>query len=324
MVLLMASKKPYRILSLNGGGARALFQAHYLDLISKKSIGNFWEQFDLVIGTSAGAIVAAAISCGFSPSEIISLLTNKKNNPFPKALWVGIKIKIFNSTHGAGFENSSLKVLLNGVFGENRSLGSCKKPQLAITATDLCDSSIRVFSPLTQISDSQLRIVDVLMASTALPGAFRPYSINESRGKGINKAREYIDGGMWANAPLLAAVSLAVEKKNCSLSGIRVVSIGTTGKNYSSSAKEHMKLKVDSKAFYEHLLNISLSATEDTAHEVVARLIGDKNVLHIDEYLDSEIKAWELKKAMNQLPDIAADTANQRELTNKLTTLVNK
>ena len=320
----MTSKKPYRILSLNGGGARALFQAHYLDLISKKPIGCFWEQFDLVIGTSAGAIVAAAISCGLSPSEVISLLTEKKNNPFPKALWVGIKTKIFKATRGAGFENSSLKTLLNDVFGEDRKLGSCKKPQLAITATDLCDSSIRVFSPLAKSSDSQLRMVDVLMASTALPGAFKPYSINERRGKGVNKAREYVDGGLWANAPLLAAVSLVVEKKKYSLNDIRVVSIGTTGNNYTSSAKEHMRFKVDSKAFYEHLLNISLSAAEDTAHEAVARLIGERNVLHIDEYLDSEIKAWELKKAMDQLPGIAADTVKQRTITTKLTALVTK
>ncbi|MES9970694.1 MAG: patatin-like phospholipase family protein [Candidatus Thiodiazotropha sp.] len=319
----MVKIKPYRILSLNGGGARALFQAHYLKMISKKRIGKFWEDFDLVIGTSAGAIVAAAISSGIDPSDIIDLLTQKKNNPFPRALWVGIKTK-FKATRGAGFENSPLKALLNDVFREDTVLGDCKKPQLAITATDLCDSSIRVFSPLTKSSDEQLRMVDVLMASTALPGVFKPYSINERRGRGSNMAREYVDGGLWANAPLLAAVSLAVEKKNCSLNDIRVVSIGTASRNYTSSAKEHMGFMVGSKAFYEHLLNLSLSAAEDTAHEAVARLIGDINVLHIDEYLDTEIKAWELKNAMDQLPGIAKATVGQRAITTKLNALVTK
>jgi patatin-like phospholipase/acyl hydrolase len=67
------STTPFRILSLNGGGGRALFQAQYLHSISDK-VGSFWKDFDLIIGTSAGAIVAAALCVGKTPKEIADFL----------------------------------------------------------------------------------------------------------------------------------------------------------------------------------------------------------------------------------------------------------
>lgn len=66
----LKSEKPFRVLSLNGGGARALFQAHFLEFVSAKpGIGTFWKDFDLIIGTSAGAIVAGGLWARLSAYE---------------------------------------------------------------------------------------------------------------------------------------------------------------------------------------------------------------------------------------------------------------
>src|SRR3989475_563650 len=65
----------YRILSLDGGGTWALIQARALRQIYGDLRGrDVLAQFDLVAANSGGAIVAAALACDFTLSEIDALL----------------------------------------------------------------------------------------------------------------------------------------------------------------------------------------------------------------------------------------------------------
>ncbi|MGH8556758.1 MAG: patatin-like phospholipase family protein [Methylococcales bacterium] len=87
--------QPFRVLSLNGGGVRALFQAHFLNYLSKvPGIGCFREDFDLIIGTSAGAVVAAALWIKKPPEEIADLFENVGKDAFPQPLWNGLHISL--------------------------------------------------------------------------------------------------------------------------------------------------------------------------------------------------------------------------------------
>lgn len=64
----------YRILSLDGGGSWALIQARALRAIYGDLRGrDLLAQFDLVAANSGGAIVAAALACDFTLSEIDAL-----------------------------------------------------------------------------------------------------------------------------------------------------------------------------------------------------------------------------------------------------------
>src|SRR5438046_1657753 len=64
----------YRILSLDGGGTWALIQARALRQIYGDLRGrDVLAQFDLVAANSGGAIVAAALACDFTLSEIDAL-----------------------------------------------------------------------------------------------------------------------------------------------------------------------------------------------------------------------------------------------------------
>ncbi|MGH8602972.1 MAG: hypothetical protein ACREXR_09435, partial [Gammaproteobacteria bacterium] len=71
---------------------------------------------------------------------------------------------------GNSFSIAPLKKVLKEVYGADTALGDYDKPLLAITATEIEKSQIRVFSPLTQAKDRYLNLVDVVMASAALPG----------------------------------------------------------------------------------------------------------------------------------------------------------
>lgn len=314
------SEKPFRVLSLNGGGARALFQAQFLEFVSAKpGIGAFWKAFDLIIGTSAGAIVAGGLWAKLSAYEIANLFDTVGKDAFPKPLWNGMRITLRMAAAGNSFSIEPLKKVLTEVYGADTTLGDYDKPLLAITATDIEKSQIRVFSPLTQAKDRYLKLVDVVMASAALPGVFPDYPVLDPE---IGKFRHYVDGCLWGNAPLLAAVALTIQNGRASFPDIRVVSIGTTGQPYSTNPAEYRQLTVNSSAFFDCLFHMTSSAAERVSFAVVDCVLDKRNVLHIDGALDKHIKAWEIDEARKALPRLAEHCANDASIVAKLQAII--
>ena len=98
----MNQNKPYRVLSLDGGGMRGLYTASVLQsLVNRffrtdninKDIG---KGFDLIAGTSTGGILACGLAAGIPINRIVELYSKKGNrvftDPFPskkvlKKLW---------------------------------------------------------------------------------------------------------------------------------------------------------------------------------------------------------------------------------------------
>ena len=72
---------PKRLLALDGGGVRGVVSLAYLDrverILRERSGGDaefrLCDYFDLICGTSTGAIIAAAIALGFSVERIVEL-----------------------------------------------------------------------------------------------------------------------------------------------------------------------------------------------------------------------------------------------------------
>jgi len=71
---IAAPREPCRILSLDGGGAKGFYTLGVLAqveaLLNKEPLCN---HFDLIFGTSTGAIIAALLSLGYSVKDILSL-----------------------------------------------------------------------------------------------------------------------------------------------------------------------------------------------------------------------------------------------------------
>ncbi|MCI0655391.1 MAG: patatin-like phospholipase family protein [Methylococcaceae bacterium] len=299
---------------------RALFQAHFLNYLSKiPGIGYFWEDFDLIIGTSVGAIVAGALWIRKAPEEIADLFENVGKDAFPQPLWNGLRISLRLAATGASFSNAPLKKLLTQVYGADTTLGDFDKPILAITATEIEHSQIRVFSPITKSADQRLKLVDVVMASAALPGVFSDYPVFDPE---INRLRHYIDGCLWGNAPLLAATALSLKNGKASLAGLRVVSIGTAGNPYTTTSHQYRQLTVNSGPFFHCLFDMASSTAERVSFAVVDCLLDPSSVLHIDGVLDKMIKAWEIKAARRELPRLAESLANNHEIISRLRMII--
>src|SRR6266849_5076869 len=68
-----ASADPCRLLSLDGGGAKGFYTLGVLKEIEAMLGEPLCERFDLIFGTSTGAIIAALLALGHSVDEIHAL-----------------------------------------------------------------------------------------------------------------------------------------------------------------------------------------------------------------------------------------------------------
>ncbi len=236
---IMYQNKPYRVLSLDGGGMRGLYTASVLQSLvnrfsrpggKNKDIG---KGFDLIVGTSTGGILACGLVAGIPIDKIIELYSKNGNriftNPFPskkvlKQLWW-----VFKNSCKAGNSNNILIQELKNIF-QNNTMGQIYNERqigLCVTAVNLIDHSPRVFKTPHDPSknmDNNRRLTDICLASSSAPILFPIAHIPDPERSNIYE--DFVDGGLWANDPILVAL---VEAITCSKKEqpVEIISIGS-------------------------------------------------------------------------------------------------
>ncbi|KAF8457056.1 hypothetical protein BDZ91DRAFT_509801 [Kalaharituber pfeilii] len=117
-----------RVLSLDGGGIRAILQLKTLSLLQTRiDLGLPIHQFfDLIIGTSAGGIVALALGHNHrSIEECIQLFNKLSEQAFTKRVGAGIPGLrwLVEAHHHSQFRSSGLKNAFKTALGERRMFG---------------------------------------------------------------------------------------------------------------------------------------------------------------------------------------------------------
>ena len=219
------AKTPKKILSLDGGGIRGALTLGYLkrieDIIkakhSNKPDYRMSDYFDLIGGTSTGAIIASLLAIGKSVDEIKDLYMDlgnkifgeKRNwwNPMETMKWLK-----------ANYDYAGLKQGLMDALGKDTILGSDKiKTGLCIVAKRADTNSIwpMINHPRGKFYDTEyghnkdLLLWQVVRASTAAPTYFAPQMVEVSK----NQTAAFIDGGLsMANNPALTLLMIATLK----------------------------------------------------------------------------------------------------------------
>lgn len=221
-------QKPFRVLCLDGGGMRGVYQAAYLATYADRlrnqddAVGNLLDvgsAFDLIVGTSTGGIVACALVAGVPLQRVQSLYYENGPKIFPYQ-WLrsrtlpGYAIRLL----GLGLKkgNDALRSALEETLGE-RTVDSVYRARgiaLAIPAVDLNRHAAVVFKTqhLSRLNgrDNTRRLVDICMATTAAPILRSMAMLEEPGGAGSTPAT-YVDGGLWANNPGMLGMMEAVE-----------------------------------------------------------------------------------------------------------------
>jgi NTE family protein len=170
--------KPPRIgLALGGGAARGFAHIGVIQALEESAI-----RPDLVVGTSAGSLVAALYASGKGGVELAKLADAMDETAF--ADW---------SFPGRGLiRGDALARWVREQTG-GRNIEQMKLP-LGIVATDLDSGEAILF----QRGDAGLAV----RASSAVPAVFQPVKIG---------SREYVDGGLVAPVPVRFARQMGAE-----------------------------------------------------------------------------------------------------------------
>ena len=156
-------------LALSGGGAKGIAHAGVLKFLDEQQI-----QVDTLAGTSAGAIVASMYACGKCPDEILE---------FFQSVYF-FNLKHFTLKRGGILNSVAFRNYFQEVF-EQTTIGDLTIPT-KITGTDLVNGRLKIF-------DTKTKVVDAILASTAVPGVVTPHTI---------KGKIYSDGGILNNFPV--------------------------------------------------------------------------------------------------------------------------
>lgn len=225
--------KPLRVLCLDGGGMRGIYTAAYLNCLAKafaKKRGvqerlDIGASFDLICGTSTGAIIGCALARGIEPEQIVQLYREKGAKIFPRKLpgSTGSKLKgiaslaidIFRRPAALASGESVLKTALEERLGDT-SMGEVyvsRKIALAIPAIDIAHHRSWVFKTPhllgTNHRDDKYKLVDVCLATSAAPLFRSLASIPNPDDLAGNSV--FVDGGLWANNPVLVGLIDALQ-----------------------------------------------------------------------------------------------------------------
>lgn len=139
---------PFRILSLDGGGVRGIIAAKMLTDIEKRIDKPLHEYFDLIVGTSTGSIVAAAIATGRNSDNIVEFFQNKSSSIFPyQSIFSPQRIPLLlkYGISAPKYSDNNLIQVLRGVFGETRLFDIATSPRLLVISYDTIERNPIIF-----------------------------------------------------------------------------------------------------------------------------------------------------------------------------------
>ncbi|BAY98799.1 patatin [Tolypothrix tenuis PCC 7101] len=294
----------FKILSMDGGGMRGVITARILqeveDQIRKQKGQSLNEYFDLIAGTSTGSILAAGIALGKTSAELINLYVNKGKYIFP------LKIKnrykrfpsfiqpILEALSPSKYSHEGLIKVLIDELGYRR-IQDIDSPIILILAYDTLYRNTTFFTnchpDLGYRWYDECYLWQLCVASAAAPSFFPPYNLEPvNKEKFGNWVFPHIDGGVSANNPALAALSLIMKISQCSdrvvsqetkckykldnlqMEDISILSIGTgqTGEPYQFEQINKWK-PLD---WAQHIPDIFMEPTSEVNSTICRQIMG--------------------------------------------------
>jgi len=228
--------KPFRILSIDGGGIRGILPAAVLsELEEKYTVGrSAGDYFDLITGTSTGGIIALALSLGMRAREILQIYTELGPRIFPRSRYrlVNAWRSLRRYRHYA-YDPAPLKDGLTRVFG-NATLGETRR-RLCVPAFDRY-TEVFIFKtphhPDYQL-DWRERMVTAAMATAAAPAYFPVYRDRSPTPPYASPtppqtfSRYFADGGVWASNPVMIGLVDALACYRLERRQVHILSLGT-------------------------------------------------------------------------------------------------
>lgn len=244
--------KKLNILCLDGGGSKGVYTLGVLSELEKQLGKKLYQHFDLIFGTSTGAIITAMLGLGYSVAEV----EKKYRELVPKIM----------GAWGQKRKSKRLTKLGKEIFGEQNF--EAFKTGIGIVAMNyetqqpliFKNTSDRAFGVKASFEPGfGLTILEAIEASCAACPIFCR-KLLKTKNKGDIIA---IDGGFIANNPSLFALIDATKALKHPVHDIRILSIGVgTYIDKPLSRKFHLLSKLEMAQIASKVLVASSNTTE--------------------------------------------------------------
>ena len=286
MLVIVCEMK--KILAIDGGGIKGVYAASLLTEIERLCGGNICDYFDMLAGTSTGAIIAAALSIKIPAHEILELYMDKGKEIFPKEHW-----KLFRGK----YSTQPLKNELKKIFDDKKMNDA--RTRLLIPTYNLNTDAVQIFKTPHAVDlyfDKDKKMHEVLLATTAAPIYFSPYKMSG----GV-----YVDGGVGANNPSLIALVEGITRCDWNKEDIVILNIGSVTSGKQTTGKEKMGL-----SNFLILQKCFMNAENQYASNICKLIIGD-NYIRIEETVPTGEVALDKvdKTSIEKLSDLGINSA---------------
>lgn len=312
----------FKILSLDGGGMRGVIAARILQEIERQIYKNkgkyLHEYFDLIAGTSTGSILTAGIASGKKSADLIEVYKQQGKYIFPISKKDHYKIippiirPLFQAFSQSKYSHQGLINVLRHQLSYKR-IKDIERPIILILAYDTLYRNTTFFTNChPDLGDrwyDDCYLWEICAASCSAPTFFPPYKLEPvDKEKFGHWVFPYIDGGVSANNPTMAALSLVMRLSQSSISptikqkynldklnqleDIAILSIGTgqTGEPYVFDQVKTWK----SLDWAQHLTDIFIEPTSEINSTISRQIMGgyeSKRYLRLQFDLNERFKA---------------------------------
>jgi uncharacterized protein len=292
----------FKILALDGGGIRGVVAARILQEVEQQirnqGKGEFLhEYFDLIAGTSTGSILTGGIAVGNTSDQLIKMYQNRGKDIFPTVRKERYKnfppfiksiLEVFSESR---YSHDGIISVLKDAYKSTR-IKDIEKPIILILAYDTLYRNTTFFTNChPDLGDrwyDDCYLWEICTASASAPTFFPPYKLEPvDKEKFGDWEFPHIDGGVSANNPSLAALSLVMrvsqssvdpiikqkyKLNNLRLEDISILSIGTgqTGEPYQYEQISNWR-GLD---WVKNLTNIFMEPTSEIGSTICRQIMG--------------------------------------------------
>ena len=287
----------FQILALSGGGFRGLYTAKILADIERDIGEPIARRFDLIAGTSVGGILAMALALEIPAQKIVDLFTQHGTQIFQRRA-LGFLRSPYSS---AGLAELLAK---EDLFGD-RVLGACLHPVIVPSISYSTGKPVIFKTPhhTTFKRDHENRLVDVALATSAAPAYFPRHTFNNN---------QYVDGGLYANAPGLLALHEAEQFFGQNGDDVWLMSVGTMSSKFTVDPRKNRAGGLLDWGLPARLFGLTISVQESLIDFMLQHRLKAQ-YLHIDDDLtDQRARAVALDKTNAAAKETLLGAASER------------
>jgi patatin-like phospholipase/acyl hydrolase len=267
-------------LTLDGGGAKGFYTLGVLKEIEGMIKCPLYKRFDLVYGTSTGAIIAALIALGYEVDQIHALYSTHVPT-IMKAKSAKKRSEALEKLTNDVFKNKKFNVVKTGI-GIVATKWAIEKPMIFKANIDQAHGRTGTFTP-----GFGCKISDAVQASCSAYPFFKRKIVTTGSGDQI----ELVDGGYCANNPTLYAIADASAAMEIPYTDLRVISIGV---GVYPDPKPSFIMRHIKKFWLVQLLQKTLEINTQSMDQLRTILFKDIQTIRISDTFDKPEMATDL------------------------------